>query len=139
MFTCFYIHLSIYETNKIDQNTPITVSCHFMQIQKVMPVGCDWCISICLVCFICWMMYVETYKHWKWLQRCIAFVEGDDSDKVYLVKGKQKLVFPALLKQINRFNFQIIKCTLGRYASLGLTVSSFLLQILNGTIVTLPS
>ena len=39
--------------------------CKGTQGQKVMPMGCDWCISIRLVCFLCRKMDGETYKHWK--------------------------------------------------------------------------
>ena len=66
VYICFHIHRSTYKANERDRNTRITVLRHFMQmstqVQKVTPVGCDWRISIRLVCFVCRKMDVETWK-----------------------------------------------------------------------------
>ena len=82
---CFFPHMfphpSLDMQNKfwikIHQSPFHVTLCKCPQVQKVMQVGGDLHISICLVCFACRKMDMEMYQHWK---RSVYSVESNDSD-----------------------------------------------------------
>ena len=82
-YCCLHATISIFwhtkQTRQIEIHQLQFHVCKFTQVQKVMPMGCVWWISISLVCLVRWKMYAESY---------VGFVEGDDSDKIY---GKRQV------------------------------------------------
>ena len=51
--TAIFRHTKQTRGIKIHQSQCHDTLCKCTQVKKVMSVGCDWCILICLVCFIC--------------------------------------------------------------------------------------